>query len=167
MVQRQPYSSIFIIGYFSKSIFFFICTHCILFAYKGDCLKWEFDCKRGGTSVDALCLVCCKRLKSRLAISGSMKIKHVNKTRFKICKFSHYLKICLNSSRYVTNSRKYTTIKKKKTCFGRVFHRVFHTKHVTYFKRWKNQVDIYVITITLSKVANPLFFLSRKKGFAI
>lgn len=114
MVQRQPYSSIFIIGYFSKSIFFFICTHCILFAYKGDCLKWEFDCKRGGTSVDALCLVCCKRLKSRLAISGSMKIKHVNKTRFKICKFSHYLKICLNSSRYVTNSRKYTTIKKKK-----------------------------------------------------
>ena len=42
--------------------------------------------------------------------------------------------------------------------------RVFNTKHITYFKRRKDQLDIYVITITINKVANPFLCDNRKRA---
>ena len=41
---------------------------------------------------------------------------------------------------------------------------VSHTKHTTLFQKMKNQLSMYVITITLSKVANPFLLDNRKRA---
>ena len=75
---------------------------------------------------------------------------------------SAYLRVWINAERFRQHSRRYSPpINHKRTEPTR--HWVFHTKHITYFKRWKIQLNIDVVTITLHKLASP-FLLTTVKG---